>query len=202
MALFYGKYDDLQVSVFDGGVGFTVGNAASSISKGLDTQLIWQPIKRFRTLVQFEYLDFTYDDFRSSSCHTTDKLNTGQTLCDASGDETPFVPNVEGVIAFEYNHPITEHLQIQHLLSWRYKGSHTTASDNEPQTQQSAYEIVDYRLNLTPNDKQWDIGLLINNLFDTEYLVFTSVIPLAPGAAFANIIPKGREVALAFQYHY
>ena len=202
MAIFYGKYDDLQVSVFDGGIGFTVGNAASSTSKGLDTQIIWQPIKQFRTLVQFEYLDFTYDDFKSSTCNTTDRLNTGKSLCDASGDETPFVPKKEGIIAFEYRNPITDRLKIQQLLSWRYKGSHTTASDNEPQTQQSAYEIVDYRFNLSQTDEQWQVSLLINNLFDKEYLVFTSVIPLAPGAAFANIIPKGREVALAFQYHY
>ncbi|MBV1921707.1 MAG: TonB-dependent receptor, partial [Pseudomonadales bacterium] len=202
MALFYGDYDDLQVSVFDGGIGFTVGNAASSTSKGLDTQVIWQPTPQLRTVVQFEYLDFTYDDFSSSTCHTTDRLNTGQSLCDASGDETPFVPKTEGVIAFEYENPITVNLKTQHLLSWRYKGSHTTASDNEPQTRQSAYEIVDYRFDLSPNDEQWQVSLLINNLFDKEYLVFTSVIPLAPGAAFANIIPKGREVALAFQYHY
>ncbi len=202
MALFYGKYDDLQVSVFDGGIGFTVGNAASSTSKGLDTQIIWQPIKQFRTLVLFEYLDFTYNDFSSSTCHTTDRLNTGKTLCDASGDETPFVPKAEGVIAFEYESPITDSLKMQHLLSWRYKGKHTTASDNEPQTQQSAYEIVDYRFDLSPTDEQWQLSLIINNLFDKEYLVFTSVIPLAPGAAFANIIPKGREIALAFRYHH
>ncbi len=202
MALFYGEYDDLQVSVFDGGIGFTVGNAASSTSRGLDTQLIWQPTAQFRTIVQFEYLDFTYDDFNTASCHTTDRLNTGKSLCDASGDETPFVPKTEGLIAFEYEKPITDNLKIQHLLSWRYKGSHTTASDNEPQTRQSAYELVDYRFDLSPADDQWRISLLINNLFDKEYLVFTSVIPLAPGAAFANIIPKGREIALAFQYHY
>ena len=51
VAAFYGTYDDLQVSVFDGGIGFLVGNAASSISQGLDVDLDWN-LSRELTLVR------------------------------------------------------------------------------------------------------------------------------------------------------
>jgi outer membrane receptor protein involved in Fe transport len=88
------------------------------------------------------------------------------------------------------------------LLGPNYKGSHTTASDNEPQTRQSAYALVDYRAELAPVNGQWSVSLVGRNLTDEQYNVFTSVIPLAPGGAFANVRTKGREVALEWHWEF
>jgi len=44
--------------------------------------------------------------------------------------------------------------------------------------------------------------LIGSNLTNEKYNVFTSVIPLAPGGAFASVLAKGREVAVELQYHY
>ena len=76
------------------------------------------------------------------------------------------------------------------------------ASDNEAQTRQSAYGLLDYRVELSPEHGDWSIALLGKNLTDETYNVFTSVIPLAPGGAFASVRAKGREVALQMRYRF
>lgn len=202
LAVFYGAYDDLQVSVYDGGIGFVVGNAASSTSKGVEGDIVWQVVDDVRAMFSFAYLDFTYDKFTDANCSTTDRLNTGAAVCDWSGDETPFVPKLETVLALDYRYKLSQGFEIYHLLSMSYKGSHSTASDNEPQTKQSSYRLFDYRMQLSPTSEDWSVALLAKNLLNEEYVVFTSVIPLAPGGAFANVIPKGREVAVELQYHF
>jgi outer membrane receptor protein involved in Fe transport len=202
VAAFYGSYDDLQVSVFDGGIGFLVGNAASSISRGIDVDLDWHITRELTLFTRLGYLDFRHDEFRDANCSTTERLNTGQAVCDWSGDRAPFVPEFEGVLGIEYSHRSASDWLIEHWLGWSYSGSHSTASDNEPQTRQSAYGLLDYRVELTPGQGHWSVAVLGKNLTDETYNVFTSVIPLAPGGAFASVRGKGREVSLELQYRF
>ncbi len=202
LATFYGKYSDLQVSVYDGGIGFVVGNAASSISKGIDGELVWNISDRWRTRAHFAYLDFYYDEFTNANCSTTERLNTGAARCDWSGDRTPFVPKLEAAVAIEHDWQVGANWSIHQLLNWSYKGSHSTASDNEIQTRQSAYHLLDYRAELASASKTWSVALVAKNLTNTKYNVFTSVIPLAPGGAFANVRSKGRELALELRYRF
>ena len=202
LAAFYGKYADLQVSVYDGGIGFVVGNAASSISTGIDGELVWNISDHWRTHAQFEFLNFRYDRFTDANCSTTERLNTGAVLCDWSGDRTPFVPDFEGGVTIENSRELGANWRLDQSLGWSYKGSHSTASDNEIQTRQSAYQLLDYRAELAPASKHWSLALVGRNLTNEKYNVFTSVIPLAPGGAFANVRSKGREVSLEWRYRF
>ena len=202
VAAFYGSYDDLQVSVYDGGIGFLVGNAASSISQGVDVDLDWKLSRALTLFARMEYLDFRYDEFRDANCSTTERLNTGQTICDWSGDRAPFVPEFEGVLGVEHRYRTASNWNLDQWLGWSYKGSHSTASDNEAQTRQAAYGLLDYRVELSPEHGDWSVALLGKNLTDEVYNVFTSVIPLAPGGAFASVRGKGREVSLEMRYRF
>ena len=123
-------------------------------------------------------------------------------MCDWSGKRTRFVPAFEGALAIEHRSHAWSDWRIEQSLSWSYKGSHSTASDNEIQTRQSAYHLLDYRLELAPTSKPWSLALAGKNLTNRQYNVFTSVIPLAPGGAFANVRAKGRELALEWRYRF
>ncbi|MFT5162225.1 MAG: iron complex outermembrane receptor protein, partial [Alteromonadaceae bacterium] len=201
LAAFYGEYDDLQVSVFNGGVGFNVGNAASSISRGIDGEVTYALSEDLTLFANFEYLDFSYDEFRDASCSSTEKLNTGEDFCDWSGRQTPFVPRVKAVVALEAYHPLGNH-QLRHLVSIDYKSKHTTTSDNEEQAKQGGYSLIDYRAELTLADENWSLGLTVKNLFDKDYNIFTSSIPLAPSVAIAHALHKGREVFVEARYQF
>jgi iron complex outermembrane receptor protein len=201
LAAFYGRYDDLQVSVYDGGIGFTVGNAANSTSKGVEGELLWQITPQWRMSGQFAYVDFRYRDFPDANCSTTERLNTGAALCDWSGRRTPFVPELEAGVALSHVRELGSWILSQQLR-WGYKGRHATASDNEQQTMQSAYSLLDYRLDLQAADSPWALAAYARNLADKHYNVFTSVIPLAPGGAFAYVRGRGRELGLELRYRF
>jgi len=202
VALFHGRYSDLQVSVYDGVIGFVVGNAATSISRGVDAEFEWNFAPGWRATGLVEWLDFRYDDFRTANCSTTDRLNGSGPICDWSGDRAPFVADVEAVLALEHTATLRRDWTLRQRVGWRYKGAHSTASDNEPQTRQDAYALLDYRAELAPPGQAWSLALVGRNLTDEKYNVFTSVIPLAPGGAFANVRAKGREVALEWHYRF
>lgn len=201
LAAFHGRYDDLQVSVYDGGIGFTVGNAASSTSRGIDGDLTWRISERWRALLQWSWVDFTYDHFPDANCSTTERLNGLGPRCDWSGRHTPFVPELEAALTLEHAQDLAG-WSLQHGLRLSYTGSHSTASDLEPQTRQGAYTLVDYRLELAPRGARWGVTLFGRNLTDERYNVFTSVIPLAPGGAFAHVLARGRELGLEWRLRF
>ena len=201
-ALFYGKYENLQVGIFNGGIGLVVTNAPSSVSRGLDVELTWRINDNLTLYGNVEYLDFYYDHFPKANCSRTDAMVTGNTFCDWTGDPTPFVPRQKGSLTLEHYYPLSSSYELRNWLTYSYKGKHTTASDNEVQTMQSAYALVDYRLDVINLDSDWKVGMAVRNLFDKTYTSYTTIIPLSVGGAFAHQLEKGRQVALEFSYEF
>jgi outer membrane receptor protein involved in Fe transport len=188
--------------VYDGGIGFVVGNAASSISQGVDAEFEWNLGAGWRVQGLVEYLDFRYDDFTTANCSTTERLNGSGPICDWSGRRLPFVPTFEGSVALEHTWRAAAGWSLRQGLRWNYKGAHSTASDNEPQTRQDGYHRIDYRADLTAPGGKWDVALVARNLTGETHNIFTSVIPLAPGGAFASVRSRGRELGLEWHYRF
>ena len=140
-------------------------------------------------------------DFRNANCSTTQRINTGATICDWSGDRTPFVPKLEATLSLQHATSVRGWALTQQLRA-QYKGEHATSTDNEEQTLQGAYTLVDYRLELQPPGSRWSLAAYGRNLTDRQYNVFTSVIPLAPGGAFVYTRAPGRELGLEARFHF
>ena len=62
------EYKNQQVSTFVG-LGFIVGNAASSVVKTLEVDLLWQATDSLRLGVNAAYLDAMYDSFPAAACN-------------------------------------------------------------------------------------------------------------------------------------
>ena len=202
LAAFYGKYDDLQVGIFNGGIGLVVTNAPSAISRGIDAELTWQVTENLTVYSNVEYLDFYYDHFPQANCSRTDSLLTGQVFCDWTGDSAPFVPKFSGSISLDHFYPLNSHYDLRQLVVYSYKDEHTTSSDNEIQTRQEAFGLLDYRIELQNTAHDWRISIAFRNLFDQSYNTYTTLIPLAPGGAFAHQLEKGRQMALELNYTF
>ena len=65
--LFTSKYEDQQVSTFQG-TGFVIANAGSSISNGLEVDMQWQVTDEFRVIAALGLLDAEYDKFEAAAC--------------------------------------------------------------------------------------------------------------------------------------
>ncbi len=199
LALFHSEYDDLQVSIFNG-FGFDVGNAASAHSDGLELDFVYKLNADLSINSNLQWLNFQYDNYANAACSSSEKLTTGQSLCDWSGRNSPFVPKLAAVVTLDYFANIAG-LDSQHLLSLSYKSKHTTASDNEALTIQNAYSLLDYRSSLSFTD-DLSASLLVKNILDKDYNASTGTIPLAVGGAFVHEINPGRQVYLELAYQF
>ena len=198
---FYGEYENLQVSVFNGSVGFNVGNAATTIQQGIDAELIWVVTDNLTLSANAEYLDFTYDKFEGGVCSFSEDPNKSKGTCDWSNKELPWVPKFKSLISAEHIWEVSPIFEMINMLSISYKSEHTTSSDNEALTKQDGYALVDYRATLAAVDSGWHIALTVSNLFDENYELYTSQIPLNDGA-FAHVLHEGREITIEVGFQF
>ncbi len=201
VAVFYGTYDDLQTSMFNGSIGFNVGNAGKSKQKGVDVEFIWQATDDLSITANAEYLDFHYDEFQGAACSLTEiyKGEMGADgKCDWSGDSLAWIPEIKALVAAEHLSEVFSNYEMSNLLSVSYKSEHTIDSSNEQNLMQDGYALVDYRLKLTNLKSDWHVALTVNNLFDEDYEIYINQIPLNTGAYLNGLHQKNRRINLEF----
>src|SRR5262249_30762620 len=107
IAFFYTTFDNLQVSIFDGTLGFNFGNAAQATTQGMELDGRWAITEKWSLGGSLGYLDFEFDDFPNGQC------NQGQTptdpvtgKCDYSGKSNQYVADWSGAGSVTYDQPI------------------------------------------------------------------------------------------------
>ncbi len=189
LALYRNEYSDLQVSTFDGYVGFNVGNAAQAISQGFDADLNWALSDDWRTAVSVSYLDATYDDFKGAQCSYPQTAATpeGQTCVnDLSGKDLQYAPEWSAHWNLTWEHQITDNLLLTASGDLSYSDAFYVSNDLDPELRQDSYAKFDARLALSPLNDQWEIALIGKNLTDEETFSFGNDVPLSAGSYFAH----------------
>ena len=205
VAAFYGVYDNLQTSIFNGSIGFNVGNAGKSIQKGVDVEFIWQATDDLKITANAEYLDFYYDEFQGAACSLTEIYNgeaDANGKCDWSGDNLAWVPEFKAFVAAEHVTEVFDSYELVNMLSVSYKSKHTVDSSNEQNLMQDGYALVDYRVTLTPDDSNWHAAFTVNNLFDEDYEVYLTKIPLVAGAYSNGVHQSKRRINFEVGFNF
>ncbi|MBT8100115.1 MAG: TonB-dependent receptor [Gammaproteobacteria bacterium] len=188
-ALFSTDFDNLQISIFDGILGFNVGNAASAEVQGLEVDLRWAATDRMTITGGIAFTDFEFTDFENGQCYfgqAPDSDIDGDMIPDAcsyTGNSNQMVSDIQGNIAVDYRMPIGDNLE----MSWLFDFFHTTDYDAsatfDPALEQGKYGIINLRLGIGDLDGDWQIALLGKNLTDEKVLSFGGDTPLA-GSSF------------------
>ena len=94
LSIYRTEYDNLQISQFDGTLGFNVGNAKETLVQGLEVDGRWLALDSDAgTLTMnyaFAYLDHEFKDFKNGNCYNRqvpdgDIGPGGVKLCDFTG---------------------------------------------------------------------------------------------------------------------
>ena len=187
--VFFTDYDDLQISIFDGTLGFNVGNAATAeiVGAELDTRIAAGDYLTISGGVA--YLDFEFTDFKNGQCYfgATPNIDLDgdgtPELCDYTGQPNQMVSNWQGNLAFDFRFPIGSSLELSALVDLFYKGDHHTSGTFDPKLIQDAYTKVNARIALGAESGRWEIAVLGRNLTDEDVLQFGGDAPLA-GSTF------------------
>jgi outer membrane receptor protein involved in Fe transport len=189
MAAFYTEYDDLQISIFDGVLGFNVGNAASAEIKGFEMDMRWAATDYLTISGGFAIMDFEFTDFENGQCYfgatpDTDLNGDGvPELCSYTGNSNQMVSDLQGNLAFDFRAPVGSSLEIGALFDVFYTSEYDASATFDPALVQDAYTMLNARLSLGGQSGRWELAVLAKNLTDEKFLSFGGDTPLA-GSTF------------------
>ncbi|BFM15649.1 TonB-dependent receptor [Maricurvus nonylphenolicus] len=203
-AYFYTEYDDLQVSQFDGAVGFTVGNAKETVVQGIELDGRWALAEGLVMRYAFAYLDHEYKDYDNGNCYNNQSDPDGDGLCDYTGKSGGYAPKKTGNLGFDYNLMLTDSLELRSSIDAQYVDNHNVHTNLDPQYDIDAYTTVDARIEI--ESEQWSLALLGKNLTDEEIITFAGNAPLSGRNfgtdTFYGFVKRPRTVAVEAAYRF
>ncbi len=174
---FYQKYTGFQLNAFNGLV-FTVTSVPEVISKGVDADFVWLPMKGLTFAGGVTYADTTYSGkdaaVLGTKCTsiTYGAVATAGTPAGCSllpGSRLSLAPLFSGSLSATYEHELVGGLVGRANVSVKSNSSYNTGSDLNPVKEQKAFSLVNARLSIGPANDRWSAELWAQNLFDTHY---------------------------------
>ncbi len=206
MAAFYTEFDDLQISIFDGVLGFNVGNAASAEIQGLEMDMRWAATEHLTVSGGFAITDFEFTDFENGQCYfgatpDTDLNGDGTPeLCSYTGNSNQLVSDFQGNVSFDIRVPVGRSTEIGALFDVFYTDDYDASATFDPALVQDSYTMMNARLSIGAQSGRWEIAALAKNLTDEKVLTFGGDTPLA-GSTFGAksnyaFYSRGRTISL------
>lgn len=198
-ALYMTDFEDLQVSTFDGVLGFNVRNAGEAEIKGLEIDMRWQATENLLLSSSLAYTDFEFLDY-IGQCFPGQPSDAGDGLnCNYKGKTNEFVAPWVITLAGQYRRPIGANLALHAGADVYYTDQYFVAPTLDPKQKQESYYKVNARLGIGSQSGSWDLSLIGKNVTDEQILPYGNVTPLASlFGAFSSwrFVEPGRSVAI------
>ena len=182
IAAFYTKYDDLQVSIFDGTLGFNVGNAGAATTMGLELDGRMALTENLMMTGALAFLDFEFTDFANGQCYqgqTPDFNVSGTDYCDYKGKSNQYVADYSGNLTFVYSTMVNKDIEFRGGVDFVFTGSYNSSQNLDPSQEQDAYVKSNVRLSLGDVTKGWEAAFLVKNLTDETVISYSNDTPLS-----------------------
>ena len=205
VALYRTDYEDLQVSQFDGGVGFNVGNANDTRVQGIEVDGRWALTDYLTAAYGFSWLDFEYRDFKNGNCYagqTPDGIDLDGDgnidTCDYTGKRGVYTPDYTVNISLDYRRPITDKLDFSGFVDVQQVDGHQVHVNLDPAGEIDAHTQLAMRLGVEAEN--WSVALLGKNLLDEYVISYSANAPLSQSSfdtnTFYSVIRRPRTIAL------
>jgi len=199
-ALYMTDFEDLQVSTFDGVLGFNVRNAGEAEIKGLEIDMRWQATENLQLISSMAYTDFEFIEY-IGQCAFGQPSDAGDGLnCSYAGKTNEFVAPWVVTVGGSYRRPIFSNLAFHLSLDAYYTDKFFVAPTLDARQVQPSYYKVNGRMGIGDLDGSWDVSLIGKNLFNEEILPYGNDTPLA-GRTFGafsawRFVEAGSSLAL------
>ncbi len=202
-AYFYTDFKDRQFATLTP-TGTVVGNAASSISEGVELDFRWRPAQFLSLNGSVAYLDSTYSNFTDAGCTAKqveeDPGNRGCTQ-DLTGKSTEFAAPWTASLGAIMFLPVSENWAASLGVDVNYTAGYYMSADIDKEDYQDAYAKINARLALNQIDGNWEFSVLAKNLTDELTKTNGDDVPRFIGAHFAGIAPP-RTITLQARWRY
>ena len=206
LAYYFTDFKDLQVSTFDGVLGFNVSNAGAAEIQGAELDGRWKVADSLMLRGSLAWTDFEYQDF-FGQCYIGQAPDAPDGRnCDYAGKTNIFVPDLAGSVALDWIVNLGSTLQLTTTLETVYSGAYYPQATLDPATKQDSYAKFNARVALAPNEGNWEIALLGRNLTDETVTGYAADIPLAArtfgAASYGSFVAPPRSLALQARFSF
>lgn len=187
IAVYRTDYDNLQVSQFDGVLGFVVGNAKETRVQGVEVDGRWWITDELTMIYSLGYLDHEFVDFQNGNCasfQAPDGSLPG--LCDYSGKSGQYTPSFSGNVALQYEKSVDFGIfdYFTTTLSAYHSSSQNVDVNLNPLFEIDGYTKLDFRIAL--EGENFSVALFGRNVTDEEILTYVGNVPLSIGSFGTN----------------
>ncbi len=195
------SYKDLQTSIFDGTLNFSVRNAAGARTQGVEADFRAALAPGLTVSGALAYLDFKFTNFTDGQCYYQ-QVPGANGFCDYSGKRNALSPKWSGNLNVDYTTPVTSDMKVAFNLNADFSSSYISMSNLDPRTRQDSYAKLGARLALAEVDGKWEIALIGRNLTNQRILQTATAMPLATtitrgaGNAYNAIVDRPRTIAV------
>ncbi len=184
-AVYRTNYQNLQISQFDGGVGFNVGNAKDTVVQGVEIDGRWLLADGLTASYGVSLLDFNYKNFRNGNCYvgqTPDGVTP--TTCNYTGKRGVYTPEYTINLSLDYLRAITNEINFVGFIDIQQVDGHNVHVNLDPTGEIDAYTMLNMRVGVEGD--RWAVGLLGKNLLDEEVISYSANAPLSDSSFGTN----------------
>lgn len=217
-ALYHTNYEDLQISQYDGAVGFNVGNAEETVVQGIELDGRVLITEELSASFGGSYLDFEYKDFENGNCYAGQEVDNRVTLqitdnpadsievsqCDYTGQRGVYTPDFTLNFALNYERPVSDDIMFDALVDVQHVDSHNVHVNLDPDGEIDSYQLVTLRLGLST--ETWELALLGRNMLDEEIRSYSGPVTLSDSQLSTDteysFVRRPRSIALQGVYKF
>jgi outer membrane receptor protein involved in Fe transport len=182
LAGFYTLFADMQISTFDGSLGFNVSNAAKAHTRGFELDMRWQATNGLTFSGGLAYTDFEWKEF-FGQCPFGTPPDTPNGNCDYTGKSNQYVSDVTGYLSAEYIREIWRDLEGRIGFDVFGRTSYLLTPNLNSSVKQDGYARLDMQVAVGDATRGWEVALVMKNLTDKKVVTFANDVPLA-GSSF------------------
>ena len=204
IAIFRSEFSDVQISTFDGALGFLVTNAGEIVTQGLEVDGLYRVNEILTIGGAAAYLDSQYDKFPDAQCYSgqTEAQGCINGFQDLAGGETQFSPDISLSLHAEVVYPVFDQMEVSGFLEIVHIDDYAIANDLDPNMYQDAFTKVNLRLALSAsNDAGWEVAFVGKNLTDKKTTTWGNDVPLFAGSYYIHNDPP-RTLAVQGSYRF
>jgi len=159
--LFRMDIDDFQDRAFDG-LSFIVVNAGKLRQQGVEVDINWAPIEQLRMVAGIGFMDSEYLEFDGAPALP------GGGVQDLAGERRTYSPEWMTSLSADWTQSFGNDMVwfVGGSYSWTDDQNVGSSSNNNPQSMQDAYAVVNARIGIAAESGDWDVTLFGNNLTD------------------------------------
>jgi len=212
VAIYRTNYDNLQVSQFDGVLGFNVGNAKKTVVQGVEVDGRWLINQELTMNYAFAYLDHEFKDFKNGNCYSFQSVldpasfNPTTGLCDYTGKSGQYTPKFTANLGLDWTKSINLGLceYFRATVGLYHSAKQNVDVNLNPLYDIDAYTKIDARISL--EGERWKVALFGKNLTNEKILTYVGNVPLSSSSfgtnTFYGFVDRPASYGVQVSYRY